>query len=295
MVQDRYRVVANNHPPDERFLLFGYWARLRVVYLSTMAYPPAARCGAEGVGPPPALIGHPPLIPSFASLVGPPKEHIAVNTRTIKRYSNRKLYDTEKKRYITLEGIAELIREGFDVTVIENDSGEDLTAVTLSQIIFEQQKREPAGASGFFTHLIRFGTTSPLDLLRRSIDRPTSAFAIVEREIERRLQEVAERGEMAEEQIRRLRTDLMGRFQEGTKGRRLETDEEIDIGPATQRDIEDLSARLDTLSAQLDELIRQESQITPPKPTRKRRTRATTESEKPPAEKPSSRRASSKS
>ena len=63
----------------------------------------------------------------------------------IKRYPNRKLYDTDAKRYITLDGIAELIRDGAEVQVVDHTTNEDLTAVTLTQIIFEQEKRN----SGF--------------------------------------------------------------------------------------------------------------------------------------------------
>ena len=55
----------------------------------------------------------------------------------IKRYPNRKLYDTEAKRYITLDGITELIHRGEDLHVVDHETGEDLTTVTLSQIIFE--------------------------------------------------------------------------------------------------------------------------------------------------------------
>ncbi len=62
--------------------------------------------------------------------------------RMIKRYANRKLYDTKESRYVTLEQIAELIREGEDVKVIDNNSKEDLTSITLAQIIFEEEKRQ---------------------------------------------------------------------------------------------------------------------------------------------------------
>lgn len=61
--------------------------------------------------------------------------------QTIKRYPNRKLYHTQEKKYITLEGISELIRNGEEVQVLDHTTGEDLTAVTLSQIIFEQEKK----------------------------------------------------------------------------------------------------------------------------------------------------------
>lgn len=62
--------------------------------------------------------------------------------RVVKRYSNRKLYDTQKSRYVTLDQIAELIRTGQDVKIIDNTSKEDLTSVTLAQIIFEQEKKQ---------------------------------------------------------------------------------------------------------------------------------------------------------
>ena len=60
--------------------------------------------------------------------------------RIIKRYSNRKLYDTKDSRYVTLLQIADMIRTGEDVQIIDNNSKEDLTEVTLAQIIYEEQK-----------------------------------------------------------------------------------------------------------------------------------------------------------
>ena len=60
----------------------------------------------------------------------------------IKRYLNRKLYDTVGKQYITLAGVAELIRQGCEIQVVDNASGEDLTAYTLAQIIMEQEKNQ---------------------------------------------------------------------------------------------------------------------------------------------------------
>jgi len=62
--------------------------------------------------------------------------------RVIKRYANRKLYDTMHSKYVTLEQIAEMIRDGDDVRIIDNKSKEDLTSVTLAQIIFEEEKKQ---------------------------------------------------------------------------------------------------------------------------------------------------------
>jgi len=67
-----------------------------------------------------------------------PERHI------IKKYANRKLYDTRTSSYITLEGIAGLVRDGHEIKVVDRESGQDLTQVTLSQIVLSEEKRGPS-------------------------------------------------------------------------------------------------------------------------------------------------------
>ncbi len=76
-------------------------------------------------------------------------------TIVIKKYPNRRLYDTSASRYINLEDIGELIRKGKDVQVVDAQTGEDLTRVTLTQIIVDDAKQQPTGL--------------PLELLRQLI------------------------------------------------------------------------------------------------------------------------------
>src|SRR2546423_15690975 len=76
----------------------------------------------------------------------------------IKRYSNRKLYDTQESRYVTLEEIEEMIRAGREITVVDAASGEDLTSVTLTQIILENERNHRANLPSAFLHqLIKHG------------------------------------------------------------------------------------------------------------------------------------------
>jgi polyhydroxyalkanoate synthesis repressor PhaR len=63
--------------------------------------------------------------------------------KIIRRYSNRKLYDTEASHYVNLGQIADLIRAGEEIRVIDKDSQRDLTTATFCQIIFEETKRGP--------------------------------------------------------------------------------------------------------------------------------------------------------
>ncbi len=66
----------------------------------------------------------------------------ATDLKIIKRYQNRKLYDTSDSCYVTLEDISEMIKRGDEVQIVDNATKEDMTAVTLAQIIFEEQKKK---------------------------------------------------------------------------------------------------------------------------------------------------------
>lgn len=65
----------------------------------------------------------------------------SAKTKIIKRYQNRKLYDTQQSCYVTLDDIAKMIRTSEDVMVIDNKTKNDITAATLTQIIFEAEKK----------------------------------------------------------------------------------------------------------------------------------------------------------
>lgn len=65
----------------------------------------------------------------------------SARTKIIKRYQNRKLYDTQQSCYVTLDDIAKMIRSSEEVMVIDNKTKNDITAATLTQIIFESEKK----------------------------------------------------------------------------------------------------------------------------------------------------------
>ena len=92
----------------------------------------------------------------------------------IKRYANRKLYNTESSRYITLKGISELVREGHDICVIDNETGEEITPIVLSQILVDDQRgargdRESAVSGTLLTELIQRGGDALYSLVRRGV------------------------------------------------------------------------------------------------------------------------------
>ena len=128
---------------------------------------------------------------------------------TIKRYANRKLYNTETGQYITLDGITALIRAGADVQVVDNVTGEDLTALTLSQIIFEQEKKKRGFLpQAVLTGLIQAGGDT-LAGLRQTLATPLNLLHQVDEEIKDRVQTLINQDELAEQEGRRLLKKLL--------------------------------------------------------------------------------------
>jgi polyhydroxyalkanoate synthesis repressor PhaR len=179
----------------------------------------------------------------------------------IKRYPNRKLYDTETKQYITLEGIAELIREGRDLQVLDYSTREDLTALTLSQIIFEQQKKH----SGFLPSpvlrgLIKAGGDT-FNTLWSTLASTLGFWRYVDEEIERRVQGLVREGKLTREEschmldklVRRERNLHGGHWPEEQELERLLAER----GMPTRVDLQQIVEQLDELAGKLQELSKE--------------------------------------
>lgn len=127
----------------------------------------------------------------------------------IKRYRNRKLYNTQAKRYITLEQIEELIKSQIEVKVIDNTTGEDITATTLSQIIFELEKNR----SGFLPVGLLFSLVQSggyrMDEIRQKIFNSLNLSHHYDVEIERRINRLIENGELTQEAGSQLLSKLL--------------------------------------------------------------------------------------
>jgi polyhydroxyalkanoate synthesis repressor PhaR len=141
----------------------------------------------------------------------------------IKKYANRKLYDTRTSRYVTLDAIAQLVRDGHEIKVVDRDNGSDLTQLTLSQIVLSEEKRGPTRIVDAGGEMLHDRGQALLDYVRKTLNVPGD--------------------------IR----DQVGRRREG-----LETmaDDAIEralqrLRIPTRRDIDRINERLDRISAQL--------------------------------------------
>jgi len=141
----------------------------------------------------------------------------------IKKYANRKLYDTRNSRYVTLEGIAKLVREGHEIKVVDRDKGTDLTQVTLSQIVLSEEKQGPPPIVDSDGVVIHDRGQALLDIVRRTLNMPAGL----------------------RDRVEKRRDDLEGLADEAIESalKRLRI--------PTQHDIDRINQRLDRLSAQI--------------------------------------------
>lgn len=179
----------------------------------------------------------------------------------IKRYANRKLYDTHAKRYVTLPDIAGMVRRGDDVTVLDHASGEDITSQVQAQIIFEQERQARGGLpSAVLTGLIQ-ASNETLNQLRQTL-LPLDRNARLDSEIERRIRTLVESGELSERQGSRLLAKLLsvnppsrGGALEVLRAEQQALERLLHVrGTPTRDEIQELSQRIKDLSTELQAL-----------------------------------------
>jgi polyhydroxyalkanoate synthesis repressor PhaR len=167
--------------------------------------------------------------------------------RLVKRYSNRKLYDTSESRYVTLDEISRWVKAGEEVKIVENESGEDLTAVTFAQIILEEERKKNGYLSlPLLRNLIQHGEAAlqniaatvdrGMEVIRTAPDRARSRVQELSNvsdrlgELQRRLDEVVRRSVEAvtshptfQQEMRRIERTILalearvGRLRNGTE------------------------------------------------------------------------------
>jgi polyhydroxyalkanoate synthesis repressor PhaR len=91
--------------------------------------------------------------------------------RTIKKYPNRRLYDTTESRYVTLEDIRKFVIDGLDFIVVEKSTNRDITRVLLLQVVAaEEEKGEISMSRGFLLQVIRSYGTTPARVMARYLE-----------------------------------------------------------------------------------------------------------------------------
>lgn len=175
--------------------------------------------------------------------------------RLIKRYGNRKLYDVRRSRYITLDGIRELVLSGEDIRVVDNDTGEDLTAVTFAQIIYESAKRtgtDGAASAPLLRWLIQRGDEAVREL-RHGVEVGRDAIESVREAAERSVQKLVGTGAERRGFIEDL-LDAPERLQQRIDQQIRQSVERVTSHPALRGEIERVESSIRRLEKRLGRL-----------------------------------------
>jgi polyhydroxyalkanoate synthesis repressor PhaR len=152
--------------------------------------------------------------------------------KVIKRYTNRKLYDTVESRYVTLDEIAQMIKAGAEVKIIDNRTKEDLTSVTLAQIIFEEEKKRSQMPLGVLREIIRHGGEAVAGFYQEKAG--TLAGKVVER-----VSELKSKTESIREDLQEKVRGVTGIFRKGEEPVK-------DAMAAGERAVDELRGKVDT-------------------------------------------------
>jgi len=177
--------------------------------------------------------------------------------KVIKRYTNRKLYDTEESRYVTLDEIARTIKGGGEVKIIDNRTKEDLTSVTLAQIIFEEEKKTSKMSLETLKDLIRHGGEVAQRLVEGTQAELRGRVEAVRAAAEQRVQSLLHRGQDTRDRA----LELVQASQEAVLALQRRVDERVRAAvegvsnlAEVRRLLEELAGRLDGLEKRLDEV-----------------------------------------
>jgi polyhydroxyalkanoate synthesis repressor PhaR len=110
--------------------------------------------------------------------------------RTIKKYANRRLYDTEASRHVTLDGIRELVAAGEDVAVIDDTTGQDITRSILLQVIADQEQGgRPILSAEMLKQIIRFYGNPMQELMAGYLERSVQVFLNQQKALQEQIQQ----------------------------------------------------------------------------------------------------------
>jgi len=139
--------------------------------------------------------------------------------RIIKKYSNRKLYDTEASKMITLSELASYIKEGVDFQVIDNESGDDITDLTLVQILMEivKDRKEFSSAPYILRELIKSGKSTVIEFIKNSLLASIEAISLTEKKAKEIVRNLIDKKKISEKEGEELKNLLIEAAREREK------------------------------------------------------------------------------
>ncbi|RJP41419.1 MAG: hypothetical protein C4548_09340 [Desulfobacteraceae bacterium] len=128
----------------------------------------------------------------------------------IKKYANRKLYDTTDKQYLTMDRLAELIKKGAEVTIVDNATGKDLTASIVTQLLAREKNETGAAVPpSILMQMLRKGRGTLFGYGKKYVSLWQSAFMMSKDEIEKFINSLVMDKELSEAEGKNLKNEIV--------------------------------------------------------------------------------------
>ncbi len=184
----------------------------------------------------------------------------------VKKYANRKLYDTQEKRYITMNELAGLIKDGEEIQIVDNETGSDLTAQVVSQLLArEKNDKDRAVPTSVLMQMLRKGRGTLFGYGRKYVSLWQSALLMSRDEIEKLIHNLVTEKEISESEGRNLKKEMVGFTSSLRKWLMDNIDQRVNevlsmMNLASKEQVSALTKQVETLSEKvqrLEEKIRQ--------------------------------------
>lgn len=178
-------------------------------------------------------------------------------TVIIKKYANRRLYDTETSSYITLDLLSQMTREGRDFVVVDAKTGEDITHNVLTQIIMEEEQRgENMLPVNFLRQLISLYGNSMQSLVPQYLEASMDAFRKNQQQFQQAMEGAFAGGPFAEIAKRNMEmlNAAASAFKPGSTPAAPSTGTESNAVTQTAQEVAELKAQLAALNAKIEKL-----------------------------------------
>jgi polyhydroxyalkanoate synthesis repressor PhaR len=188
--------------------------------------------------------------------------------RIVKRYSNRRLYDTQASRTITQFDLACLIREGHQVQVVESSTGKDITVEVMGRIMVAETTRTSSvhDAKEFLRELIVTGGDKSMSILRNTILASIGVLQVTKAKAEKVIDELIKKGDLDKSDRKKAVMELLDKAEKSTADFRAKIAREAGkaqkevskfasgIGWATHDDVKKLDAKIKRLTKKIKDL-----------------------------------------
>jgi len=191
----------------------------------------------------------------------------------IKKYANRKLYDTTDKKYVSMDTLSKLIRSGEEISIVDNETGEDLTASIVSSLIARNKSEDNKSvSSGLLIQIFRKGGGALTDYAKRYVSIWQSAFTMAEDEVDKLVNMLVKNKEISKSEAKKLRSEIVG-YTDSVKGWISDSvDKRINevvgmMNLATKDDISSLAKKVNVLEKKIKQFEINEKE----RPSKKKR------------------------